>query len=59
MCSDLRVEGIKSSKRQKGEKKIKQGKLRVETVRRKYEENVRIGMEGNNGGWGKTKETIL
>jgi len=35
----------------KREKKIKQWKLREETVRRKFEENVRIIMEGTNDGW--------
>jgi len=41
-CSDLRVEGTNSNKGKKREKKIKQWKLRKETVRRKFEENVRI-----------------
>jgi len=35
MCSDLRVEGMKSNnKKKKGEKKIKQWKLGEETVRK-------------------------
>jgi len=49
VCSDLRVERMKSNKRKKGEKKMKQWKLSEETTRRKCEENVRIRMEGNNG----------
>jgi len=42
VCSDLRVEGMKSNKRNKGENEIKQWKLREETVRNKFEEIVRI-----------------
>jgi len=53
VCRDLRVEGMKSNRREKGEKKIKQWELREETVRRTFEENVRIRMEGNNSLWEK------
>jgi len=45
VCSNLRVEGMKRNERKKGEKKIEQRKLREETVRRKFEDIVRIRKE--------------
>jgi len=58
VCSDLRVEGMKSNKRKKGEE-IKQWKLREETVRKKFDENVRMRREENNGGWEKLRDNII
>ena len=58
VCSDLKIEGIKRNGRKKGEKKIKQWKLREETVRRKFEESVRLKMEGNKGGWENLRDNI-
>jgi len=51
-CGVQRLEGGRNEEKEKKKgEKIKQWKLREETVRRKFEENVRIRMEGNNGGW--------
>ena len=50
---------MKRNGKKKGEKKIKQWKLREEEVRRKFEENVKIRMEGNTGGWEKLRDSIM
>ena len=50
---------MKRNGKKKGEKKIKQWKLTEEEVRRKFEENVKIRMEGNTSGWKKLRDSIM
>jgi hypothetical protein len=46
MCSDIQVKGTKRYERKRGMRKIKQWKLREESVRREFEENVEKRLDG-------------
>ena len=59
VCSDIKVKGMKRHKRKKGVRKIKQWKLREETVRREFEEEVEKRMDGNKKGWEGLRNSIV